>query len=93
MLVYSADIETLRGELGKYKVEPFKLEDKECGRGVYGGKIEGKSGLFSLTADGQTIPERRVFKRSAFAAEKKILAALEQQYLVYKMQFMVRYTG
>lgn len=52
MLVYTADVDALRRDFGRYKIEPFRLEDKECGKGMYGGPVDMQSALFSFTAVG-----------------------------------------
>lgn len=75
MLIYSTDIIILRINFGRYKIDSFKLESKECGRGVYEVLSMYDSGYFSFTA-GAPMPERRVFKKSP--AENKLLAAIEQ---------------
>ena len=63
MLIYSADIAALGIDLGKYRIDSFSLEGKECGRGVYGASSVAASGYFSFTAAEGPMPERRVLKK------------------------------
>lgn len=78
MLIYSTNINSLTSDFTEHKIDTFKLESKECGRGVYGGLSDAADGYFSFTTVGVPIPERKVFKRNAAPAENKILAAIEQ---------------
>ena len=88
MLIYSPEIATLGMTLRNYWVKSFKLEDKECGRGVYEASSVAESGYFSFNVAGASLPERRVFKRPALADEGTIQAVLEQQYHFYKLEYL-----
>lgn len=76
MLIYTTSINSLAVDFASYKIDSFKLESKECGRGVYGGLSGASDGYFSFTTVGVPMPERKVFKRDAFPAENKILMTI-----------------